>query len=850
MLSITLQQMRTGWVRLIAAGLAIMLGTGFVAAAMIGGEVMKSAAYQSFTSDYAGADVVVSADFYSDRPADFTAEVVREVASTEGVTAVANKTLIDGVAEAGSGSEWTLLGAVDGDSPGSLAEGALPTAAGDAALAGDIARRLSLEVGDEVSITVFAGDPEADESDLRLTYTITGLLTPAPNIFAMAPDALITADEFATPELRFATMRGPLALKLDAAADPDTVMRELRGALGDSYQVATVTQMAENTMEEITGSVNAMRTLLFGFAGVALAVAALVIGNTFSVLVAQRTRHLALLRTVGASRGQVRRSVLLEALILGAVASAAGVLFGFAVIAGAIALLSSRLPGINLWEGLALNPPIWVTTILAGLVLTLLAGWAPARAATKVRPLEALRPEPLRLGTTAGRLRAAVSALAFFGGAALLAAGVMLGGGPDRMGLAVMLGILGGFASVLGVVLGAAFVITPVVRVVGKLFGRGVPATVAVAGALRNPRRTATTANALFIGVGLVVMVGTGAVTAKAALDNELAETFPIDMEVSSVDADASAISQEQVDAVSALPEVGAVAPVAHGYLDLGDGDVLDLFAPTSTRAGSGTQGPGAILADPLAFDSLEDGEVLGPTWLADARGISEGETITGTSSGGDPVTLRVVGIRDLPGGVLTTEETLLRVDSQARESLLWIELAPGADAAQALEGVTDALNSAAGPVVSVHSSALERDSFASVIDTLLFIVSAMLAVAVVIALVGVANTLSLSVLERRRESATLRALGLTTGQLRGMLAIEGVIIALAGTLGGVIGGLIYGWAGAATMLASFASVTPVVPWGMILTAIAVAVASGLLASVLPAHTAVKVSPVAALAEE
>src|SRR5699024_9000394 len=201
------------------------------------------------------------------------------------------------------------------------------------------------------------------------------------------------------------------------------------------------------TMESLSGDADTMRNLLLGFAGVALAVAALVISNTFSVLVAARTRHLALLRTVGATRGQVRRSALAEAMLLGLVASAGGALLGYGVIAAAIGLLTRSVPGINLWQGMTLTPSVWIVTLLTGLVLTLIAGWAPARAATKVRPLEALRPEPLRVGTTAGKVRATIAALAFGGGAAMLIGGAMLGRNVDYVGPGLGLGILGGFAS-------------------------------------------------------------------------------------------------------------------------------------------------------------------------------------------------------------------------------------------------------------------------------------------------------------------------------------------------------------------------------------------------------------------
>lgn len=873
MLSITLHQMRTGWVRLLAAGIAIMLGTGFVAATMLGGQTMQSAAYQSFTSDYRGADLVIEADQVD--PGEFTPDVIERLAADPAITRVQNKAKLDalvaaeaagssgqvnageisageisageisageisaGEISAGDDAEWALLGAVTPEAQEKLAEGHLPTADDELALRSDIANRLEVGVGDVVPVSILAASSEGEPAGL--TLTISGLLTPAADFFSYTPDGLITEAALASGVLAQAATGGPLAITL---ADPDqleSAVAQLQESLGEEYRVTTVTDLAEATMAQLTGDTNTMRNLLLGFAGVALAVAALVISNTFSVLVAQRTRHLALLRTVGASRSQVRRSVLLEAGLLGLIASLAGVGLGFGVIAAAVGLLSSSVPGIDLWRGLTLTPGVWLTTIVTGVIVTLIAGWMPAHAATKVRPLQALRPEPVTVGTTAGKFRAAFSLLAVLSGAGLLAAGVALGSNPEQnyalLGLA--LGIMGGFVSVFGVLLGAVFVITPIVRLVGHAFGRGVPAQVATMGAVRNPRRTAATTNALFIGVGLVAMMTTGAATAKVSLDQELAESFPIDMEIASVEMD-RAISDEQVAAIRALPETGAVAGVTHVIVPLQgpDPEHVEVLAPDEA----------AVFDDPAPFTELKAGQVLVPERQVDT--LAPGETFTVTAASGEGVELTVAGVEDIAGTIITTPATLALLEADPARAALWVQLDEEADPVAALAAVEEAISSASGPALSVYANAAQRDSFAQVIDTLLLIVTAMLAVAVVIALVGVANTLSLSVIERRRESATLRALGLTRGQLRGMLAIEGVLIAVVGALTGVVGGLVYGWAGVMTLLGAMGQVHLAFPWATIVVILAVAAAAGLVASVLPARSAVRVSPVAALAED
>lgn len=846
MLSITLHQMRTGWVRLIAAGLAIMLGTGFVAASILGGEVMKSAAYQSFTASYAGADLVVSPDPEAARPGEFDPATVAEVAAIDGVGEVRNKARIGSLYETPAAMAWVLIGSVADHDPSALSEGALPAEDDEVALSAELAGRFGIEIGDALPLEIIEGDyGDADAPVLDLT--VSGVFSAPLDLFDTSANALVTPSALATPELQPATAFGPLALTLEAGVAEAEVAAAVADTLGAGYSITSVTDLAEAQMEHLTGDTNTMRNVLLGFAGVALAVAALVIANTFSVLVANRTRQLALLRTVGASRGQVRRSVLLEALLLGLAASIGGLALGYAVIAGAITVVSRSVPGINLWQGITLGPGLVIATIATGVVLTLIAGWAPARAATRVRPLEALRPEPVQMGTTAGKFRATISALAFLGGVALLIGAVVISSTETMVGIALALGILGGFLSVFGVVLGSVFLITPVVRLLGRLFGSGVPATVATMGAVRNPRRTATTTNALFIGVGLVAMMATGAATAKTTFDNELTQTFPIDMEAIAVDSGdgTPALSPDQISAARDLPQIAALAPMAHTVIEFSDGNVLDAFAASQDAdAGRSME---VFLTEPSQLADLGPGEMLIPEWLARGADLGAGDTLTvaGTSE-----TLTIGAVSNIGNGILTTPETLADLGAESTTRYLWADLAADADVKETMTHLEDALIQAGGSAVTINSSALEREAFATIIDTLLLVVTAMLAVAIIIALVGVANTLSLSVLERRRESATLRALGLTTGQLRGTLAIEGVLIALVGALVGVLGGLAYGWAGATTVLGAFSTIQPVVPWLTIAAVLATAIIAGLVASVLPARTAVRVSPVAALAQE
>ena len=868
MLKITLQQMRSGWVRLLAAGIAIALGTGFVAATLLGGEAMKSAAYQSFTSEFKGADAVIEG-------APLGAEEIDRAASVPGVAEVHTKATIGGEIGFGSRSNWGLIGAATADTP--LETGDLP-GDGEIALRADLAERLGVSIGDDVKLTVT--DWESDEpTDSRIEARVSGIVPEATNFFTYGTDALIPESALLTDPFDALSSVGPLTVSAADGVSEEDLQTTLKEEFGSDYTVQTVTEVAEDTTEAITGDSQALTSVLLGFAGVALAAAILVISNTFAVLVASRTRTLAMLRTIGASRSQVGGSVMLEALILGVVSSLAGLALGYGVIAGALAVVTRSLPDINVWRDFALTPAVWIATLATGIIITMLAGFLPARTATRVRPLEALRPEPVRLGTTAGKFRAAISLLAFLAGAAMLIGGVAIAtGGEDademRMLAGLGIGILGGFISVAGILLGSVFIISPLVRAVGTLFGRGATAKVATMGAIRNPRRTATTSNALFIGVALVVMMGTGAATAKTSLSDELQDFFPVDVEAAT--GDGSDLTTSQLETLGATEGVEVYTPTSSGSVvlttpggDAGSNEAhVELLTAHDSVAGSDAPEsapltPGAALPNPAPVDDLEPGEILLPDWFASDYGLEVGDTVevTADSSEGDsapsesdPAELTLAG--DAPAAVfLVAEPTFTDLFPDAPVNGAWLRLAPDANPLTVIKDLEDAMTTLQtenpdAPVVQFAGGAVERATFEQVIDVLLLIVTAMLAVAVVIALVGVANTLSLSVLERRRESATLRAIGLTKSQLRGTLAIEGVIIAVVGALVGIAGGLAYGWAGAVTILGALGSVELGVPWGLIAVVTAVAIGAGLLASVIPARSATKVPPVAALAEE
>lgn len=864
MLRLTLHQMRTGWARLLAAGIAIMLGAGFVAASLLAGNVLTSATQQSVTAQYRGADLVASGVPFTDA----TVDAVQRIDGVQDTHLIVKSGML--LDHAGR-TEWALLGVrplQDSMLVGAVESGTAPASPDEIALTASTAKRLGADVGDRltVTVTIWSWDDETGDAaptDQADTFTVTALLADATNFFNYTADGLITSEAMRTlaPE---SAESGELAIAVSPGADSSDVADRIQGALGTNAAVFSVDELAETAIRAVSNDVNPFTALLLAFAGIALVVAVLVIGNTFSVLVAQRTRLLAMLRTIGATRGQIRRSVLLEAALLGVVSAVAGLAVGWGVIAGAVTFLSSKLPGIDLWRGSGITTGIAVGTIAVGVVATLIAGWVPARAATRVKPLAALRPEPVAVGTTAGKVRAAVAIASVVVGGGLLAGGVLLastigstGGSANAVLLiALTMGIFGGFISVFGVLFGAVFLVGSAVRLAGRVFGRGATARLAVENSIRNPRRTAATTNALFIGVALVMLMATGAATAKATLEEGLSSYFPVDVQVMTVDGEA--LTPGQIEAVSRIDGIAASSMAATDYIALNtaaDGTGYDVWASVAAPENADA------LADPSLITDLKPGEIAVDSGKSSALEAEIGDTVYATLSSAEDMaaaehTALTLG-QIMPGGnlALTLPETLREIAPDAAVNEMWLKLDPDANAVSTVRDIQDALSDLQetdpqAPITSVTGTAVEKSTFGEVIDTMLLVVLALLAVAIVIALVGVANTLSLSVIERRRESATLRALGLTKKQLRGMLAIEGVLIALVGAVVGVLGGLAYGWAGSLILLSGIGNVQLTVPWTEIGWTVVIAVAAGLVASVLPSRSAVKVPPVAALAEE
>ncbi|MGY1752287.1 FtsX-like permease family protein [Blastococcus sp. SYSU D01042] len=820
MRTVVLAQLRTHAARLIASTLAVVIAVGFVVATLVLNETSRSTVLDTVGARYVDSAAVVSSPSYESLAAD-----VAPLAALDSVGAVAPsyETSVQAEVPGRTGSQYLFVESI-AEAPQlrwqELSTGRLPSGTGEVA----VSDRARARVGDVLSVSLHDENGETTAAEV----TVTGVVD-----LQGDPEAGLYGRAFVTEDQALAWgAADPVELRIAAGPGfaPEQVRGDVAAAVSGDAVVRTGEEQAEKTAADLMGNATALATVLLVFGTVAVVVAGLVIANTFAVLLAQRTRELALLRCVGATARQVRRSVLGEALVTGLVSSAVGVAagIGLAALISAVVGSNSAIP----LSGVAVPPYAVLAGVLVGTVVTVLAALAPARAATRVAPLAALRPtDPAPLRSRPGLLRLVLGLLLAVPGSALLVGGALV--------QEVLVALPGGVLSFLGIVLLAQRAVPPVVAGAGRLAARlgGVPARLASGNATRNPRRTAATATALLIGVTLTSAFVVGAASTRATATAGLDAEFPTDVVVQDFSDD---LPTSLPGALGDLEQVTRTAPVIAADVTDPDGEPFYAHGVDAAAAAAVMRSTDeAVLPRP--------GEIVLSEWASEAYAVRDGDTLTLTDEERS-LALRVV---------VTDEDEVPLLDAGDLRSLagatglaeVWVMLSGSDPDAQvaAVDEVTDLVGEAA-PEAQVTGLVTMRIELDEILDILLLVVTGLLSVAVVIALIGVGNTLALSVVERRQENGLLRALGLTRGQLRGLLAWEAVLVAgVAAVLGVLVGGA-YGLIGAASVLGEMGDIVLDVPWLQVAAIVVVATVAGLLASVLPARRAARTAPVAAIA--
>lgn len=808
--------------RLFSAAVAIVIGTAFLATSLIVLATAQRGLEDAVAAGVRDADLVVELPDYQW----LTTEEFDAVAAVDGLDRVRG----EASTYAERGTDY-LTGATIPTAGATLLEGVVPTAPGEIAV-NTTAADNGVAVGDTLTLT---GPPGVDDSVPTVEARVVGIIDPGELSQLSFGDGFVATDETLReldPWLSYAFAQ----LELTDGADEDAVRAAIAEAVPDA-EVLTGPEAASARVAQLTGETAVLAAILLGFGAVALATAAIVIANTFTITLAQRTGELALLRCVGAAKSQVRRMVLLEALLLGLLASAAGVLVGLGAAWGLLAFARTLDLGLPLGSGLAVTALAVVLPLVVGTVVTVLASLHPATRATRVSPLAALRPtDTAGRGRRTGWVRLTLATL--LAGAGLAA---MLYAAANRD---MLTGVAGGLLSFVGVLLAAVVVVPFAVRVLGTVVRRtGVPGRLAVDNAVRNPGRAAATSAALLVGVTLITMTTIGAATGERTALGEIDDAYTIDLALV-----ASGGTDENDE-----PYPAQIPPGVENRVRALDG-VADTSLVPTTQLTLGDQGwsfltLGLDEQDATVFRSasqlaaLQPGTVGMSDGMMTSYGFEVGDRIELNGEGGSQeLAIVEVGL-GYNLGVHPQDLAALGGD-EVGDGMLLIRAADDADLAALLTGIQDLGEDS----LYYEGSAVDRAVITQVLDVLVLVTTALLGVAVVIAVVGIANTLSLSVVERQREHALLRGLGLTRRQMRTMLLSEGVLLAVVSAVIGLGLGLLYAWLGVQTVLPEETEVRLGVPWARLALILGVALLAGLLASVLPARRAARVTPAEGLA--
>ena len=897
MLFVARKMMRHDLGMMVPAGIAIVVGTLFIAMTFLFGNTMDVSMRRMVSSDAAQANyaIIPAEGSHSDqkRVKDFKTE---ELAKVPGVHGVRSDTQLMVDVRAGNIKSESVIAIPMADSslmPVGLSKGSWPSADDQVVLPGPTVSRLKLSLGDKVSLNLSPnmlyisedlgpkGQASADQVAGRFIskpLTLSGVSSNQGNEggeFGESGGAIVltpkSIDAFmATAGLGEMGNLYAQNVYLNVGgqgSDLDGSLASLRRLMPSGYSLEDRHTMEDRLVKTaLGGSQNPVTTFLLVFGTLAMFVAATVIANTFQVMVARQRRYLALLRTIGANKSQVRASVLIRSIILGAVASLIGV--GAAI--GIMAILGAVKAHTNsLYFQLKLTPAVILMPLVFGIVVTILASLNSSWAATRVSPLEALRPADLLENKQTSRIRLFFSVVMILSGITMTVwslwqvrlnvtgdkAGKASGDGPNIVAVIAVIGIILAF---LGILLSANRWIPFMLKGIGSLVSRvGPSSTIAVANIARNHSRVAATGTALLIGVTLVATLVTGAASAKQTMADMLDEHYSVDLQISADGLDAKALNDiRRIDGVAQaelVPQYAAM--VKSGGENRAGMTVFALDAHKidrllNSKVGKDLSGPDALLLPESLVDrqkDFHDGGNLGLNILSPIQGDAHG----GSTSVAQRLFVTSIyapyqGI-DASNLYGMTDSSLLN-GVQPQTVQIWAKVDGSPTVSTFMDKVKSALSGYSA--VSVKGGLAEKQQWDRTIDSLLMIILGLLAVAVAIALIGVANTLSLSVLERRRESATLRAIGMTRKQIRRSLAVESGLIALGSSLSGMVLGLLFGWAAAYEIFSSLGTVAFPIPWSIGLVILLVALVAAVLASVLPARRVNRTPPVVALAEE
>ncbi|MEU9468241.1 FtsX-like permease family protein [Streptomyces avermitilis] len=828
--------------RLVMTVLAVMLGVAFVSGTLVFTNTISDAYQKSSAKGFDQVDVAIQpegrqdeGDTIAEQPKltqallDKAAEVPgagSAIGVVNGFTAIADQDgkLVGNGFQSQGGNYW---GTKDPRYP--LTVGHAPRGKNEIALDAKTAERAGYKVGDTVRLSV---------DGPVLTPKVTGIFTTDDgNVAAGGSLALF---DTATAQQLF--HKAGEYDEIDVKAASGTSQIALRNALDevvpkDVASTTTGKQLADDQATQIASAMSGMKTGLLVFAGIALFVGTFIIANTFTMLVAQRTKELALLRAVGASRRQVTRSVLIEAFVVGAVAAVTGLAAGIGIGAGMRSLMGTL--GATVPDGpLVVSPGTVATALLVGILITMLAAWLPGRRAAKIPPVAAMSSVHAKATTKSLVLRNTLGALFSAAGVAVVLYATTLDGsdGQAPMGLGAVLLIIGVF--ILTPLLSRPLIAAaaPVLRVFG------VSGKLARQNSVRNPRRTAATASALMIGLTLITGMTVMAGSLQTSIDKMASSAIKADYVVSmangnslSTDVDKKLSTTKGVTATSPLRNAPSRIDGETEYLTGVNGRSINDLTDLTVQDGAFKVGGTRVVVD--------DETAASHHWTAGSR-------FTASFEDGKKQRLTVTGVyqsTEMMRGIMLDNATLTPHLTDPSDMQVMVKTSAGASGP-----VKDRLEKALGynPAIKVQDKKDISNDIAQMFTLMLNMLYGLLAMAVIVAVLGVINTLAMSVFERSQEIGMLRAIGLDRKGIKRMVRLESLVISLFGGVLGIGLGVFFGWAAGELLGTKMATYELVLPWGRMALFLLLAAAVGVLAALWPARRAARLNMLTAIKSE
>jgi putative ABC transport system permease protein len=852
MLRATFKSLLARKLRLILSGLAVVLGVMFVAGSFVLTDTLGHSFDTLFADAYSHTSVQVSgltspAGDTGSGPTteNIPASVLDQVKAVPEVASATGFIQADGAHLVGSngkalhtagapqfGINWTGTSSLV-----SIKDGRAPQKDDEIVINEGAAEQGHFVVGQQITVSVYGSTGPKDDPN---TFTLVGTFVYSGDRDTLGGEQTVA---FTTPTAqRLMLHAAGVFTAVDVKPRPGVTDTQLRDAvakaLGHDYVVQTGKQIAAKQTRSLSSALSFVNDIFLGFAGVALFVGIFLILNTFSIIVAQRTKELALLRALGGSRRQMIGSVMTEALVIGVIASTIGLGAGIGV-GALLAYVFSHVGGGALRiTGLGIPATAIIASYAVGVTITLIAALLPALRASRIAPIAAMRDaatpdRPLTRMTIVGSVIVAA-------GGALLGTG-LAGAGGSTLTL-IIVGLLGCF---IGIAVLTPAVSRPIVGALGSLFSWSIPGMLGKRNSARNPRRTAITAAALMIGISLVVGITIVLDSAKTSLTGIAKTTIQADLVISGSDDGKTGFDSSVLTQTAAIPGVHEVAGVfvAGASIDGSTTQVVALSDPrTMTDVFSLTAASGSIAtlgADQAVIDA--------PTATKD--GVRVGDRITARFAQGGPQTFTVSGIYAksplFSGWAFNT--AVVADFASTQPTIAYVSLNPGTAVAP-VQAKVDALL-ADSPEASVDDLSAYIAQQVNSIDTVITIIQTLLALAIVIAILGVINTLALSVLERTREIGLLRAIGLSRAKTMYMVTVESVVISVFGAVLGIAVGI--GLGTSVVQALKDKGITDLtLPYSQMVVFLVLAAITGVVAAVLPAIRAARTNVLAAISYE